>query len=909
MSEYENSVAVMNLSAWLRSVRTAKKDEKKGSKPEADNVHASFLSGELNVTGWSPEEKTKECSAEYKHSGPFTGMKGFSVPLKPIARPNKKGFKWVDPFKLIPPNLGVANQFAREFDPAMVKELVQQEIVTNNLPSVFKIRNNSSMPEKPVKYFFQGGHLKQGQTPAQYYEACAARLDRAMPCRHTDVGRLVDYCNQMATLSTREEFVSVASHVDVVQGASLGLPYVMTHQKAVFGKNDATAEAFTRAGDVLYEMAKSETKEFRNYVRNLQTTRYSESALLLKRKLDRYDVAKLGEKVRGYYVMPGHLNIAMKAFSEHFLPLFKEHPDVSTNSAYGMSWFDGGGDALAMNLVVTPILLEFETKGFYVCVRGKIYSDDGLMLVEATVNGKEFEFLVGMDYRAHDMNCSVDAALARELSVLQRGAGMFSRGGKRFFKNSAHLLKKLQYGGPVCVGQTYVYAKEYGLNSGSAATTAAGIDNNVLGWYKAEQYCAVVFQEFQLSKTPNETTVCEFLQECVRRTGFTIKVSEITPVDQREEKGYPAFLGVSLRAKRDGHWWPTPARDKMIAHAITPKSRCNAAAWTARMMGLALCGGFLHPTVFNVLDRCATQFRAIGEAAVSFGTDIISGGYQGAHERLSTLKGTMPSHEWCKRQYYSGVINPTNSDEKEALLLAEAEESDDELPDFDAAPSLNPEVKILPPTTKRTPPPPPPKKYPIKKETTPPKRVKLPRWRPKPPEPPPTSELDAKTIANDAEWQRVLDWADSNEEALEEEDQETDDELPEVSEEPTATQPMAVQPSKANQVNARTIAQDAKKREKHEKKLAHWRALKLSARKQYVAEFKEYQGKSKRMRKRTQLDNWLESTGLYFDALAEEEWEEYAMDYAMYDEEMDRYQEREERRRAQQRDQESDDPG
>lgn len=118
-------------------------------------------------------------------------------------------------------------------------------------------------------------------------------------------------------------------------------------------------------------------------------------------KLDRYEVAKLGDKTRPYFQLPLHWQALFSCLSQpftHALKLF--HESDSSMNAYGMSWANGGGQKLYTRVSKLARLGRKGGRPF-----AALYGDDADVYYRDPVDGRLMR--ICPDFR--QMDGSVDA--------------------------------------------------------------------------------------------------------------------------------------------------------------------------------------------------------------------------------------------------------------------------------------------------------------------------------------------------------------------------------------------------------------------------------------------------------------------------------------------------------------------
>jgi hypothetical protein len=365
---------------------------------------------------------------------------------------------------------------------------------------------------------------------------------------------------------------------------------------------------------------------------------------LAKAKLDRYEIAEWGKKIRPYYCVNGGLGLlyscVVQAYSKSLLGFWED--DRSCN-AHGFAWNSGGGNRL-YSWVNTRA-----SKGPGLYAIG--YSDDGLWVIvtEDGVTLVSDKDIAQCD--ASSGNAHLPQYREHLLTVLR--ASLNAAWEMIALAAVAAVFKQL-----VLLYKSLVYASDNKIHSGVPGTAEA--DQIVFATF----YTLIRAVYGSLPKDmPPQDRFAEAEKVVTARIGLTFKPSTWT-VFQPGQDSYPwTFLGKKLHRYRD-QYVPVVPFEKAVVQLVTPKRNLGGLAgqraWMERARGLAVTSLYWHPVLFAMAESAYKRKADLGvqPAPTLEGeeeTDIAQ--IAGTGVLLKFPDDSFPKWDWIM-QLYTGLVVP-----------------------------------------------------------------------------------------------------------------------------------------------------------------------------------------------------------------------------------------------------------
>jgi len=421
------------------------------------------------------------------------------------------------------------------------------------------------------------------------------------------------------------------------KNSSAGVPYYCK-----ISEGDTFAVAVEVATEVLNSIAHG------TYNQLMTELRPSLAGVMLKNKQDYYQIERLGDKIRPYFVYPFHERLLYSAIQTNLKAVrFDEEMDGHSGSAVGFSWNYGGGDKL-YNWIISRISMG---PGFYPL----FYGDDQLWVI-VTVYGQVL--ICTPDFSHMDLSlCDEWGQVAYK--VWKKSFPLLDKTWDTILK----LNCKRAFVKQVIVESSMCFQFKHGLGSGVPGTTK---------FDEIASAAANGFIKESFEATKDAITDIGLLgsflgymaQEVKRIFGLIFKDGSLnTTVFTPDQPFYSfEFLGqtlVRVAGNERLHYIPKPNQWKLLLAATTYKKaykspmikqKCSMAKYRSLYAG----GGFLHhitgkklKTIYQAM--LSRGIRPMGEDNEDWATETESSVF--VDIPFDKDDHSFPSTEWCMNLY------------------------------------------------------------------------------------------------------------------------------------------------------------------------------------------------------------------------------------------------------------------
>jgi hypothetical protein len=464
-----------------------------------------------------------------------------------------------------------------------------------------------------------------------------------VPKVNLDVGKCVEWASRVLAYKDIEfDYIgkSLAEVLDDVHtelkfnlNSSAGVPYYCKIKDALASATQVGTQILNAIADGTFGELAAEKRP-------------AIMATLLKNKQDYYEVSRLDDKIRPYFVFPFHERLLYSSLQVNLkAKRFDESED--SGSAVGFSWNYGGGDRMYDWIIR-------QTKkgtGFYPC----FYGDDQLWVI---VSPWGSVYIVTPDFSHMDLSLTSQWGL-----VAYR---IWRKSFKNLDKTWEAVLKlncRRAFTRQVIIDGALAFYFKYGLASGIPGTTKFDevASAAVNGWVK-ERY------ENDMSKLHEPKDLAAWLVDIKKNVkdifGLLFKEGTLTPYFFKEnQESYDfVFLGQTLvrvyGAERT-HYIPKPQLGKLVISATTYKKAYGSTlikqkASMQKYRSLYAGGGFLYRILANrfsemyeIMEKRSIrplqveddEFTSETESSVFVDIDFEQGDV------------SFPTSEWCLNLY------------------------------------------------------------------------------------------------------------------------------------------------------------------------------------------------------------------------------------------------------------------
>jgi len=354
-----------------------------------------------------------------------------------------------------------------------------------------------------------------------------------------------------------------------------------------------------KKGEVTEEITKDAIQYYQliqeNKMQQYAVKNPGEFATFVMAKLDRYEIADWGEKIRPYYASNGGKAFCSSAVLQpysHALKGFWEDP--KSCNAHGFSWNSGGAQRL-----YEWILDKYQNAPPGVYAIG--YSDDGLWIIVEMVGTTRVVIIADLDIKHCDMSLgsSFQKPMVKHVAMV---LGNETPEGLR--KLAAQAVRDI-FTQVVVVQGSITYLSVDQVHSGLPGTPEA----DQVGFTTAYVIIRNAYPN-QIGTPAQKFRACEEI--LAQRTGIRFK-PYVWHDFRPEQNEYPfEFLGKRLK-KYGPVYLPVVTLEKAITQCVTPKKSlkgdAHVRAWMERARGLAVTSLWAYPALMSVAMRQFDVFK------------------------------------------------------------------------------------------------------------------------------------------------------------------------------------------------------------------------------------------------------------------------------------------------------------
>lgn len=438
--------------------------------------------------------------------------------------------------------------------------------------------------------------------------------------------------------SLPEVFEQVSDDVPINFSSNAGVPYFKK-----IGADDTLTDGVSVASELINAMAEGKFNEL------VTVKRPAWMATLIKNKQDYYQISRLGDKIRPYFVYPLHERLIYSCLQAKIKAIrFDEEPEGDSGSMVGFSWNYGGGDRL-YSWIIHKVSLG---PGFYPL----FYGDDQLWVI-VTIWGDTY--ICTPDFSHMDLSLSKDFGVVA-YKMWRKAFTKLDKTWDSFLKMNCSRAFSRQ----VIIDGAMTYFFDHGLGSGVPGTTKF----DEVAAASVNGYVKMSYQEV-LHEIDSVEALEMFLKTIVEQVrtqfGLVFKDGSTTlyPFKPDEESYDFVMLGQSLLrlgSKTRFHYVPKPSLEKLLISATTYKKsyRSGSIRMTSTMFkirSLYASGGYLYPVLGNRLQAYyeALQKRniePISSEDPDFGLEVEGDVF--TKIEFAPDDHSWPPFEWCVNLYF-----------------------------------------------------------------------------------------------------------------------------------------------------------------------------------------------------------------------------------------------------------------
>lgn len=381
---------------------------------------------------------------------------------------------------------------------------------------------------------------------------------------------------------------------------------------------------------------------------------------IAKAKLDRYEQAEWGKKIRPYYNLNGGMGLlysaVIQAYSSALLGFWEKEDSCN---AHGFAWNNGGGDRL-YSWVKTRA-----AKGPGLYALG--YSDDGLWVI---VDSEGRTLVSDRDIAQCDASCGDDHLPAYREHVTRVLKNALTEG----WANVKNAACAAVFGQLVLLYKSLVYYSRNKIHSGVPGTAEA----DQIAFATAFVLIRSSYNKLVEAKEDPREAFAKAEKLLADRIGLTFKASQWHLFKPDQEEYSWTFLGKRL-VKHRGNYIPKVDLDKAVVQLVTPKKNSGGLegqrAWMERCRGLAVTSLYSHPPLFALAKEAYERKLKAGiQPAPTFdGADAEERDLDqilGYGVEVKFPSAEFPRYEWIIA-LYTGVLSARADPGQEKVVVVQ----------------------------------------------------------------------------------------------------------------------------------------------------------------------------------------------------------------------------------------------